>query len=276
MELQQNTDNTNDRSKSDRSGRCDTHGNNSMKHRRRKRGTFGFILVLVGAWWLLRRMDLVILPDWFFTWPMILIAIGAFNLIVHRFKNIGGYILIGIGSVFLLKRHIDFPPEFELYFWPVMVILIGLFILFKPRGKGGNRGKWRRRGSATEPVVGFSNDHIDDNEVLDYMVVMGGIKKDIISKKFKGGEVTCVMAGAELYFSKADFDKTASIELTVAMGGVKLVVPSHWNVILNTTNILGGVDDKRRNYSPAAEGEEKTLIINGTVIMGGIEINSLA
>lgn len=251
---------------------CETSPQESMKLRRRKRVTFGLVIVLVGAWWLLRRMDLVMLPDWVFTWPMILIAIGAVNLIVHQFRNIGGYILIGIGAFFLSRRYVDFPPEVELYFWPVVLILFGLFILFKPRGK---KKKWRQKGSATEPTVGYSNEHIDSNELIDTIVVMGGIKKDVISKNFKGGEITCIMAGAEVYFDKTDFDKSVSIELTVVMGGVKLVVPRHWNIVLNTANILGGVDDKRRAYSPSPEEESKTLIINGTVALGGIEINSL-
>ena len=274
MEAEQNTNKQESRFQRSRSNRCETNPDELMKQRRRKRGTFGFVLVLIGAWWLLRRMDLVMLPNWFFTWPMILIAIGSFNLIVHRFKNIGGYILVGIGSVFLLKRHFDFPPEFEQYFWPVMLILFGLFILFKPKSK--HRMNWRPKGSANEPVVGFSNDHVDNDDMLDSLVVMGGLKKDIISKTFKGGEVTCIMGGAELYFSQADFEKTASIELTAVMGGIKLVVPSHWNIIVNTANILGGVDDKRRTYTPTVEGQEKTLIINGTIAMGGVEISSIA
>ena len=81
------------------------------------------------------------------------------------------------------------------------------------------------------------------------------------------------MGGAEFNFGKADIERRAELDVTVIMGGVKLIVPQNWDVELNTTNILGGVDDKRRGHGATIENTKK-LVLTGTVIMGGVEIKS--
>lgn len=103
---------------------------------------------------------------------------------------------------------------------------------------------------------------------------MGGTHKDIISKNFKGGEITCIMGGTELYFGKADLQQEAVIDVTVLMGGIKILVPHNWNVNINTTNILGGVDDKRLKQLESPIEKNKSLTITGSVIMGGIDLQS--
>ncbi|MEZ4722536.1 MAG: LiaF-related protein [Flavobacteriales bacterium] len=240
--------------------------------RRRKRALFGLTIVLFGTWWLLRRMDVEVVPSWALTWPVLLMAIGVINLIGHGFRNVGGYIMVIVGAVFFARYQYDIPINVEPYIWPAVVILIGLVILFKPNGHHHRHWKKKRWGTRQDEFQ-IENSHTDDSDSLDAVVLMGGVHKDIISKNFKGGEVTCIMGGAELYFSKADMESKATIDITCIMGGLKIVVPQNWNVMVNTTNILGGVDDKRRESFVASE-DTKTLLITGTVVMGGIDIQS--
>jgi len=65
----------------------------------------------------------------------------------------------------------------------------------------------------------------------------------------------------------------AAIELTTIFGGTKLLVPSNWAVKSEAVTIFGGIEDKRRMQT-ITETTEKTLLIRGTVIFGGIDIKS--
>ena len=77
---------------------------------------FGLGVVAFGTWWLLRRMDMEILPEWVMTWPMLLIVFGVFSLIANSFRNVGGYIMLLIGSVFLARNLFDLPIAIEPFF----------------------------------------------------------------------------------------------------------------------------------------------------------------
>jgi predicted membrane protein len=103
--------------------------------------------------------------------------------------------------------------------------------------------------------------------------IFGGAKKIIISKNFKGGDLVNVFGGTELDLSQADFTGTAVIELTTIFGGTKLLVPSNWSVKSDAVTIFGGIEDKRRMQT-ITEAPEKTLLLRGTVIFGGIDIKS--
>ena len=61
------------------------------------------------------------------------------------------------------------------------------------------------------------------------------------------------------------------MHVLAVMGGFQVLVPATWNVILEATAFMGGVDDRRRppaTPDPAAP----TLILRGFVMMGGVEI----
>ncbi|MBK7650840.1 MAG: hypothetical protein IPJ20_08920 [Flammeovirgaceae bacterium] len=45
--------------------------------------------------------------------------------------------------------------------------------------------------------------------------------------------------------SQADINGSVIIDVTQIFGGVKLVIPSNWELKSDLTAILGGVDDKR-------------------------------
>jgi len=112
---------------------------------RRKKTFFGLAVLGFGVWWLLRRMDIELVPDWVMTWPSLLIGIGVFNLVAHQFRSLAGYIMVTIGGVFLARNAFDIPINIEPYFWPAVVIFIGLIILIKPHKDYGSR--WKKKGA---------------------------------------------------------------------------------------------------------------------------------
>ena len=216
----------------------------------------------------MRRIDIEIAPDWVFTLPMLVKVLGAFNVIANGFRASGGYIAILVGSFFLARNVFDIPLHIEPYFWPAIVIGVGLIILFKPRKRWDSEKK-----NCDSDDRHQSQDQLNESDRINSLVAFGGVNRNVISKSFKGGEMTAFMGGAEFNFGKADIERRAELDVTVIMGGVKLIVPQNWDVELNTTNILGEVDDKRRGNGATIENTKK-LVLTGTVTMGGVEIKS--
>ena len=98
-------------------------------------------------------------------------------------------------------------------------------------------------------------------------------KKNVFTKTFHGGEVTCVFGGAEVNLMQADFEGAVSLEMTQVFGGAKLLVPAHWKIQSEVTAMFGSVEDKRP-MSNVSIDQNKTLILTGTCIFGGLEIKS--
>ncbi|OYY22742.1 MAG: hypothetical protein B7Y69_05910, partial [Sphingobacteriia bacterium 35-40-8] len=46
----------------------------------------GLILISIGVALVLRKMDFPF-PNWLFTWPMILILVGFYSGVKHKFRN---------------------------------------------------------------------------------------------------------------------------------------------------------------------------------------------
>ena len=60
-------------------------------------------LVVVGGLLLLRQMGIG-LPDWIFSWQILLIVIGIFSGLAHAFRGPGWLIMILIGTFFLMDQ----------------------------------------------------------------------------------------------------------------------------------------------------------------------------
>lgn len=228
----------------------------------------GAFILIIGIVALLRS-TVPDFPDWVFSWQMLLIGFGLFIGLRHNFRGGAWLILLLIGGIFLAR---DIYPEFSFgKIWPVILIVIGLFIILRPR-----RGwKWNADKKTEGASDSFFTEDIDytKDDFVDSTSIFGGAKKIIISKNFKGGDLVNIFGGTELDLSQADFTGVATIELTTIFGGTKLLIPSNWSVKSEAVTIFGGIEDKRK-MPAATETPEKTLLLRGTVIFGGIDIKS--
>ena len=111
----------------------------------------------------------------------------------------------------------------------------------------------------------------DSGDMIDSTAIFGGLKKNVLSKNFKGGDVTTFMGGAEINLMQADFTGRVMLDCFNMFGGTKLIVPADWHVQSGLVTIFGGVEDKR---PPSPVNSDKVLYIDGTCIFGGIEIKS--
>ena len=230
----------------------------------------GIIVVIVGGVLLARQVGADI-PRWVISWEMLLIAIGFYIGIKHSFRNWVWVIPVLIGSVFMLD---DMMPEFSLrpYFWPVLIISIGLFIMFRPSGRRRNWGdrSWNRgiheSGEGAKPG--------DTEEYLDSVSIFGGIEKNIVTKDFRGGDVTTFFGGSAINLSQADIKDRAVLNLTQVFGGAQLIIPANWKLQSEVVSIFGGIEDKRVFQKDQPADVNKTLVLKGTSVFGGIEIKS--
>ncbi|WP_209330497.1 LiaF transmembrane domain-containing protein [Lunatimonas salinarum] len=235
--------------------------------------TLGVIVLVIGTALLLKQFG-VVFPSWIFSWPMILLALGVVIGFKHGFTNTASLVLLGIGTFFLLRNNDVLPFGAEKMLLPVGLIVLGIFLLMKKKGKIGNwEGNYDRFERKLRTGKAGRQQEGDPSDYLNVEAVFCGIKRKSISKAFKGGEITTIFGGTDVDLSHADLEGPAVIDLSVVMGGVKLIVPSHWDVSFGVTNIAAGVEDKRLPHMASFESGKK-LILTGTVIFGGIEVSS--
>jgi predicted membrane protein len=266
-------------------------------HGRKGRIWGGLFFVLVGGALLLEKLG-VFFPYWLFTWPMILILIGLFVGIKHNFRSFGWLIPIAIGGIFLAQE-IFTNLDIDRLVWPVVLIVIGLSFMLsrnkeycfggphrhhrlkrKLREKWGE--DWQEKWAHAQKERAYWHDWkkqmydpgytTSSGDLLDVNAVFGSVKKTVLSKNFKGGEVNTVMGGCELNLTQADIVGRAEIEVNTVFGGTRIIVPPNWQVHSDMDSVFGSMEDKRPiqllNPDP-----NKLLVIRGTAVFGGTELS---
>ncbi len=238
-----------------------------------ERPLIGLLIIGAGVLILLRNLDFPF-PDFLFTWPMIVILVGFVMAVREGFKPGGWVPVIAVGGFFLAMKMF---PEFHLstFFWPAILIAVGLsFVL--GLGKISRRNRVSTDSNFikedTSFVTGASVDDSNGEDVIDAAAVFGAVKKNIYAKNFKGGEVVTVFGGSEINLMQADFTGTIKIEVVCIFGGATLIIPPHWQIRSEAVAIFGGIEDKRAH--PAGISTDKIVILEGFVMMGGIDIKS--
>ncbi|HEY6063416.1 MAG TPA: LiaF domain-containing protein [Chitinophagaceae bacterium] len=235
----------------------------------------GVFILLIGVAALIKA-TVTDLPNWVFSWQTFLIALGFFIGIKHGFRGASWFILMLIGGAFLIP---EINPDISIrrYIWPGVLIVVGALLIIRPRRH--HHWQWDESQKKTSGSSGIEDAKVTDQtyeskeDYVDSTSILGGSKKTVISKNFKGGDLVSIFGGTELDLSRADFTGTATLELTTIFGGTKLIIPSNWTVKSDAAVIFGGIEDKR-TVTPTADGAEKILILKGTVMFGGVDIRS--
>lgn len=214
----------------------------------------GLALIIVGVLFLLDQTGNIdagsILSDW---WPLIIIAIGAVQLLVSPRAFLGPVIVMLIGLLFLGSTLDLYKVDVWTLIWPAIVVIIGLSILFGRGTRLGEKGKY----DTSDHVRAFS--------------LFSGTEVTSQSQHFSGADVMAFFGGATLDLRKAKLAPDgAVVEVTSAFGGANILVPSGWEVVTNGVPIFGGFNNKTAN-DEVPEGAPK-LVVGGTVLFGGVEI----
>jgi predicted membrane protein len=172
--------------------------------------------------------------------------------------------------MFWLPELLDYRIRFSTIFWPSLLIGIGLIILTR-RGEGGAEKSNRR--SRQHVFNANNNPNTNPDEYIDELAIFGGGHTRVTSDNFKGGKITAIFGGGDIEMKSAKLSpEGAVIDTFVLFGGSNLIVPDDWKVKSEVVSILGGFSDKRL-IVPNPD-TEKTLLVKGVVIFGGLELKS--
>lgn len=255
----------------------------------------GMVLLIIGALLLFKQFTYFLFPDWLISWPLFLIILGVYLGAKNNFRNSSGVIMIIIGTAFLLGK----IPGLNLHniTFPIIIICLGVWLILKRNNKldprkwndyGEDKEDWKEYGKPNEPIVDYkvesgptpppSSDYKSyyrTNEVdhLDAVSIFGGVKKAILSKDFKGGDIVNIFGGVELDFTQANINGPVVIDITQFFGGIKIIVPAHWKVVSDLAAVFASVDDKRLR-NPAADDSDKVIILKGVSFFAGVDIRS--
>ncbi len=223
------------------------------------RVVIGLFLFTFGVLFLLKNFGLVEVGNVFQYWPVFFIILGLLNFYHHR--TMGGLvwstilIIIGVGML----APIVFGVEFNIFdFWPVILILVGLSMILKSvRSPRCHTYKLKEETS--------------DGSYFKATTFAGGVRKIILSKDFISGDITAIMGGVQLDLRDADIKNEALLDVYIIMGGVEILIPPEWSVQVDAIPVLGGISDSTQ---PPKISNSKLLKIQGTIIMGGIEVKN--
>lgn len=220
----------------------------------------GLVLILLGFMLVIRNTGLM--PGYFediiFSWQMLLIAIG-FIMILGTGNKAPGLIVMAVGGFFILPEVFDIPFRTYRLFWPAILIIIGVIVLTNARWF--SRERWHSESSSSSDIVDIVN-------------IFGGGERRCMSQNFQGGKITCVFGGGDVDLTRARMAPgTHELEISCVFGGVSLIVPPDWNVMIDVTPVLGGFSDERK-IAGATVDMSRTLILRGAVVFGGGDVKS--
>lgn len=231
--------------------------------------TGGVVLIIIGILFLLHRIPetSAMFPHWFFSWPVLLIAIGIFVGFKNGFRSFGWVIPILIGAYALLYEHNLISLNLRPYALPIGLIVIGICVILKRNRKSQFRKFYE------EQKVTAADDIDPTDNSINISSIFGSVEKNVFTKDFKGGTITSVFGGSQINLTQSDIQGVAVIDVSIIFGGVDIVIPANWNLKNEMSVVFGGIEDGRTTPPNLAESG-KTLVLKGNILFGGVEIKS--
>ena len=222
----------------------------------RGRWLTGSVIVLIGVFFLLDTTDVLETSQVFLFVPSVVIALGLYMLIRHRFRHLFGpgvVLLFGIAWQLVALDYYSFGELFGTY-WPVLIILFGLSLLVQ-----------RRRDATRRSHVQTSGDDSD----VEILSIFGDGERRVSSDRFTHADLTVLFGEGRLDLRDATVHGTADVDAVVVFGDVEILVPESWDVRFDTTAVLGDVTDRR---SSQPDKDVPDLVVSGVPVFGDITV----
>lgn len=221
----------------------------------------GILFILIGTVAIFNQLGFWdignIISTW---WPMILIGVGINQLSKSPVSKTSGIILLLLGVVFQMRELDIITVSLQRFFWPAIIIAIGISMLFPS--------------NVTRKHLEFNEKEIDQ-DVIDNLALFSGVKSRNISKNFRGGSLVAIFGGIDMDLRDACLlNKGASIDVTAAFGGVNIIVPPEWKVVVKGIPIFGGWSNKTRGKNDD-NLDAPILTLHCFAAFGGVDIKNL-
>jgi predicted membrane protein len=224
----------------------------------------GLLVVAFGVLLTLDNLDIIEARYILRYWPVILVIYGGMKIFLPdtTASRFWGMVVAFIGLALLADKLYIF--DFQLWdFWPLLLVALGGMMLW--------RTSTRSRATPNVNILG-SERAADSSSIVNASAFLGGIKRNVQTQDFRGGEMTAVMGGCDIDLrTSAIANSPAVIDVFAFWGGIEIKVPQSWSVSFEGTPILGGFDDK--TFRQGTEATQR-LIVRGTIVMGGVEVRN--
>jgi predicted membrane protein len=235
----------------------------SNYYRGAKSGVVGALLLIgIGVLLLLNQNGILRIADVWRLWPLVLVIGGLVRLTQYGSSSkFMGVLMIALGAVLeLAEFHLIPYRVFDL--WPLGIIAVGLLLLWQSL-----QPKEVREDTRTWPHARVSG----ALPVAENLSIFGGGERRISDQEFSRAEILAIFGGYKLDLRKAKIqDKTAVIDATAVFGGVEIIVPETWNVVVRGVGIFGGYGDETHHTAEPAPD----LVVQGVAIFGGVVIKN--
>lgn len=219
----------------------------------------GFIILGFGLLFLINALYPEFSINYRLIWPSLLIIVALYNMTKNKKLDAVSAILCFIGIVVFAVNADFVPKDFQRLIWPGILIILGVSIIV---ASIRTKNQWQKR-------IEISN-AAGDKEARNYNGIFAGVEEKVKDKNYKGANIYAIFGSVDLDLREIEI-KGASIVINAysIFGGTSLLLPTNCNVVVNSTAILGGNDNKCANEFK--EGN-KTIYINCVSIFGGAEI----
>jgi predicted membrane protein len=242
-----------------------------MGRHRRHHGPTGvsgaLVIIVFGVLLLLHENGILRWHDLWRLWPMLLVFAGFVRLGQYSpHGKITGVFLIAIGGVLELAEFRVIPYSVR-ELWPLGIIGLGLYLLWL---------NLQPKTDAVEPEVEVEGRFSYKGpkwSTTHHFTIFGGGERRISQPDFTHAELTAIFGGYKLDLRKSTIQgASAVIDATAIFGGMEIIVPETWNVVVRGVGIFGGYGDETHHPSPADQPPE--LIVQGVALFGGVAIKN--
>lgn len=216
----------------------------------------GLLLVIIGVIIGLNAFEITNIEIFFDGWWTLFIIIPCFIGVFESDDKTGNLIGLLIGLLLLLccQDLFSFDLLWKLLL-PIIFIVIGLSILFK---------------NSFNKKISKEINKLNKNEKdSTCYAVFSGQKISLDKKEYKGSNLSAIFGGLEYDLRQAIIKDDIVINCSCVFGGIDILVPDDVKVVISSTSIFGGAENKTSN----SDKEKKPIIyINATCIFGGLEV----
>lgn len=217
---------------------------------------WGLVLIALGVIIGLNSLGLTSIELFFDGWWTLFIIIPCFIGLITDKEKTGSIIGLIVGVLLLLgcQDIISFETFWKLLI-PMLLVILGLSMVFKDifNSKINRKISELNKNSKSEKNVS---------------AYFSGQKVAYSKEEFDGINMEAVFGGIKLDLREAIIKKDVVINARAIFGGIDILVPENINIVVSSSSMFGGVDNKRE----INQDNKITIYVNGSSLFGGIDI----